>query len=630
MAISTEDRPKISEDVPETTNDFPSPTENVPNSTEDFTVENGEVAVERVHNTTSNENQTEDNIENSTSEGVHPEEILSADQVNTVIDDDIVIDDDSIDNIVINDSIDDIDDISEATDSEYSKSEETEGAIKIPTVASVDSADNMNCLSSSDLCSLSSWREAKGLPSLTTVSSFLENESFSENWKDVLTASVSSSDSRESHNGHDIDRNYPPRNVYNASQGQTVDGEMDSRNSVSQTGSTTSSIRSGEPTDTDYEAFSESMSSISTTNSHERPKLASIYPKEGFGTQFEPSNGLDTQTVFERGGKSGQTEVGNVDNSTDDVFVAEDIQVNPGEVNDSPMCDDVTDAGQRFQPTENVGEQSESVGEQSESGGAPSEGVDAQLENANAKSESVGDKSGNSSEHSESAGHQLDVGLTESENIGAQSENVDEQPEGVDPEPETGATKSETVETQKCTLCKESVAVDQLVTIALDVAELIELKYLHCWRSGVCFSHPDVFLVVVYRPLSDSVVVEIAVSPNALGRRLLTFVVDHLDTLIKEWYPGLLTSCGTEPTVQKRIPCRSCEKDGNHRPHMFAFDSCVTQYSMANFVKCPEHEVRIQDIAPDVVLNDIDADLLLQEDELKYEKSNANMIGKGM
>jgi hypothetical protein len=456
---------------------------------------------------------------------------------------------------------------------------------------------------------------------------------------------------------------------------------MDSRNSVSKTGSTTSSIRSGEPTDTDYEAFSESMSSISTTNSHERPKIANIYPKEGFGTQFEPSNCLDTQTVSEPGGKSGQTEVGddqlsqltnnavarngfsskdsiqstqastdgidayssaenselncskdfqneinvtgNVDKSTDDVFVAEDIEIIPGEVNDSPVCDDVIDAGQRFQPTENVGEQSEN-------GGAQSEGVDAQLESANATSESVGDKSSNSSEHLESAGHQSDVGLTESENIGAQSENVDEQPEGVYPEPETGATKSETVETQKCTLCKENVAVDQLVTIALDVAELIELKYLHCWRSGVCFSHPDVFLVVVYRPLSDSVVVEIAVSPNALGRRLLTFVVDHLDTLIKEWYPGLLTSCGTEPTVQKRIPCRGCEKDGNHRPHMFTFDSCVTQYSMANFVKCPEHEVRIQDIAPDVVLNDIDADLLLQEDELKYEKSDANMIGKGM
>ncbi len=412
MAISTEDGPKISEDVPETTNDFPSPTENVPNSTEDFTVENGEIDVESAHNTTSNENQTEDNIENSTSEGVHPEEILSADQVN------VVIDDDSIDNIVIDDSIDNIDDISE--DSEYSKSEETKGAIKIPTVGSVDSADKMNYLSSSDVCSLSSWREAKGLPSLTTVSSFLENESFSENLNDsfvvnnaqIGTASVSSSDSRESHNGHDIDRNYPPRNVYNASQGQTVDGEMDSRNSVSQTGSTTSSIRSGEPTDTDYEAFSESMSSISTTNSHERPKIANIYPKEGFGTQFEPSNGLDTQTVSEPGGKSGQTEVGddqlsqltnnavarngfslkdsiqstqastdetdvystaenselncskdfqneinvtgNVDNSTDDVFVAEDIQVNPGEVNDSPVCDDVTDAGQRFQPTENV------------------------------------------------------------------------------------------------------------------------------------------------------------------------------------------------------------------------------------------------------------------------------------
>ena len=123
--------------------------------------------------------------------------------------------------------------------------------------------------------------------------------------------------------------------------------------------------------------------------------------------------------------------------------------------------------------------------------------------------------------------------------------------------------------------------------------------------------------------------VEIAVSPNALGRRLLTFVVDHLDTLIKEWYPGLLRSYGTEATVQKLIPCRSCEKEGKRILHMFSFDSCVTQYSMGNFVKCPEHEVSLGDIAPDVVLQDIDADLLLQEDELKYEKSDANMIGEG-
>ena len=200
-------------------------------------------------------------------------------------------------------------------------------------------------------------------------------------------------------------------------------------------------------------------------------------------------------------------------------------------------------------------------------------------------------------------------------------------------EPEDGESESPSqatnVETEKCTLCKENVPVNELVTIPLDVAELIERKLLLCWRSGICFNHPNLFLAVCHRPLSNTVVVESAVSPSPLGRRLLTFVVDHLDTLIKEWYPGLLLSYGAEPTVRRLIPCRLCEKSGIPKPHVFTFDFCVTHYSMGNFVKCPRHEVSIQDIAPDVVLQDIDADLLLDEEEIEYETTDANKIGDG-
>jgi hypothetical protein len=676
---TTEDLPKESEDIPKVTEDFSSSsenvpilTDNVPNLTDDVPVENGVIAAEGEQNPTGNENQPKYIVESSTSDRVHSDEILATDEVS------IIIDDDSIDNI---------EDISEA-----SKSEETTGAIKIPTVGSVESGDdNTSYLSRSDVCSLSSWRETKGLPSLTTVSSFLEDESFSENMNEPIvdnnaqtgTTSVSSNDSHTSNTSYDFSISSPPRS---ASREQTVEGEMDSRNFMPENGSTTSSIRSGEPTDTDCEAFSESMSSISTTNSNEHFKTVDNLPKEYSDTQFEPSSSLDNQTVLDTKGKHGQTEVDedqlsqvksntppntdstvvlngfpskedfqnnktsadetdiynsknelncskdcqndingnccNVGFTTDDVFAAGDIQTNPSKVNSNPAYEDVTDSGHWFQPTESVGKQSDSIGEQSEGIGEQSKSVGGQSGNGGAQLGSVGGQSENVGGQSENVGGQ-------SENVGEQPENVGEQPDGIDPEPETGATNSESVETQKCTLCKENVAVDQLVTFPLDVAELIELKVLHCWRSGVCFAHPDAFIVVAYRPMSDSVVVEIAVSPNPLGRRLMTFVVDHLDILIKEWYPGLLTSYGAEKTVQKLIPCRSCEKDGNPKPHIFTFDSCVTQYSMGNFVKCPEHEVSIQDIAPDVVLHDIDADLLLQEDEVEYERSDANMLGKG-
>ena len=612
--------------------------------------------------------------------------MLAADQIN------VIVDDDSIDND------------NDRSDSDYSKSEDTTDAIQIPASGSAESDENTSYLSRSDICSLSSWTERKGLPSLTTVSSLLENESsseavnknFAENNAQIGTTSMSSNDSNTSHNDRPCRISPLPRNDHNASQKQEASGEADLRNSVSV--STTSSVRSDEPTDTDCEVFSESLSSISTTNSNERFKMVDNRPEDQPDTQSEGGSNLDSRAVSESERKPDVVEVGenqpsevnsnsppNSNNNTvvldgvlskenkkndqgfldetdghnsaetnepkhkkdsqnetntngndvskNDVFTPNDIQVNPTEVNDISACDDNTDAGHTFQQSVRVGEQLESVGEQLQSVVPQSEGVDEQLEGVGIPSDGVGDQSGNGGAQLEAVVNSSESGEVQSENVGAQSENADGQSErgGEEPEdddPETGATKSETVETQKCTLCKENVAVDQLVTFALDVGELIELKYLHCWRSGVCFVHPEAFLVVVYRPLSDSVVVEIGVSPNALGRRLMTFVVDHLDTLIKEWYPGLGPS-GADSTVQKLIPCRTCEKEGNSRPHMFTFDSCVTQYSMGNFVKCPEHEVSMQDIAPDVVLHDIDADLVLEEHEMHYDRSDANIIGRG-
>lgn len=494
---------------------------------------------------------------------------------------------------------------------------------------------------------------------------------------------MSSNDSSTSRNDQEFGISSLP---LNASQEQRVAGETDLRNSVSQSVSTTSSVRSDDPTDTDCEVFSESLSSISTTNSKERAKMADNRPENHPDIQAERGSGLNNRMVSEadvvevdedqlarvdfnsfpngnddnsvkdncvpfkertqndqifvdetdahksaelkeRDDGQNEANASSNDDGKNDLFTPKDMQVSPREVNgSSAMSDDST--GHTIQQSESVDEQAGIVGKLSESVGEQSEGVDEKSQSVGLQSDGLGKQSESGDAQLEGVVNQSKTGGVQSESVDSQSENAGEQSErgGEPPEDDRSATKSETVETHKCTLCKEIVAVDQLVTLALDVGELIELKYLHCWRSGVCFVHPEAFLVVVYRALSHSVVVEIGVSPNALGRRLMTFVVDHLDTLIKEWYPGIEPS---DSSVKKLIPCRTCEKDGNPRPHMFTFDSCVTQYSMGNFVKCPEHEVSMQDIAPDVVLHDIDADLVLQEHEMEYDRSDANIIGKG-
>ena len=636
----------MTDGFPNTTDDQPNRSEDASSSIEPVPMKNEKSAKMSEQNLSGHEDQPKVDTEHLTSDQTLEDEPVETSQV------DVIVDDDSIDNI---------DCISETIEGE-------KVGIKIPTVNSLGSDDNKSSLSCSDVCSLSSWMETKGLPSFITASKLNENEPLKETKDEddnvaLRNPSSSNNHSQESFSGQGVISS--PQDCYNIPQNQAVchvsktASKMETqyerlRNSVSQSTSTTSSVRSDEPTDSDCEAYSESISSASTTNIN-NPLAETNHPKEYSDAQIQQNSKGSADGGSANNSEELKDEINrneNGDQTTDDVL--------------ANLCD-VTDSGVNAQSSDPVGEnlgkfslQSNAADVQSASGIHPSENdgnkwefnrtqlvnvVDiSKSENKQPdddfeKSVGVGEQSKVAGEQSESVGEQSEgvgeqlVGVGEqSEGVGEQSGVVGDQPESVhvhDLEPESGNVCTETVETQKCTLCKENVAINELVAIPLDVAELIERNLMHCWRSGVCFSHLGVFLAVVYRPLSDSIVVEIAASPNPLGRRLLTFVVDHLDTLIKEWYPGIQITYGAEPTVQKLIPCRTCEKNGNPKPHMLTFDSCVTQYSMGNFVKCPEHEVNIQDIAPDVVLQDIDADLLLEEDEIEYERSEANIIGAG-
>lgn len=132
-------------------------------------------------------------------------------------------------------------------------------------------------------------------------------------------------------------------------------------------------------------------------------------------------------------------------------------------------------------------------------------------------------------------------------------------------------------------------------------------------------------------PASDRQLVVTEVSPCHQGRRVLSYVVDHIDTLIREWYHEYSLTDGQQPKVRQLIPCVVCERLGLD-PNKFRFEECQRQSSTSDTIPCPNHpglQVNLHQVAPDIMLHDVDADLLLSHNEIQYEDTESSVIGAG-
>ncbi|XP_078352523.1 leucine-rich repeat serine/threonine-protein kinase 2-like isoform X1 [Oculina patagonica] len=179
----------------------------------------------------------------------------------------------------------------------------------------------------------------------------------------------------------------------------------------------------------------------------------------------------------------------------------------------------------------------------------------------------------------------------------------------------------------------EDFPIDSLPQLPTDLATLIDHGFLHCWKSGVCLRHPRLFFLSygVPDPASDRQLIITEASPCPQGRRVLSYVVDHIDTLIREWYQEYSSTDGQQPKVRQLIPCVVCERLGLE-PYKFSFAECQFQSSTSDTIPCPHHprlKVNLHQVAPDIMLHDVDADLLLSHEEIKYEDTESSMLGEG-
>ena len=180
----------------------------------------------------------------------------------------------------------------------------------------------------------------------------------------------------------------------------------------------------------------------------------------------------------------------------------------------------------------------------------------------------------------------------------------------------------------------------------VDVAHLFDEGILTCWKTGITFKHPKLFFSVCKKrsgsqsssnmDKSENTVLT-KVSNNSIGHRVLGYILDHIRTLIKEWYPGLSGNDGEKPYVNQFAACPVCMRLGSKDPHMFniqdAFAKIYLHKDSDNCLRCIRlHNPQVVDIemlCPELLFKDLSKDLQIPREKLDFEEHKDFLLGEG-
>ena len=149
------------------------------------------------------------------------------------------------------------------------------------------------------------------------------------------------------------------------------------------------------------------------------------------------------------------------------------------------------------------------------------------------------------------------------------------------------------------------------------------------WRTGLFYNVNKLTFVIEslaeLKRYQDKDGVLILASQGAEGRKIFGQLIDIVEQLISEWYPGL------NGELEQKVPCIECIKCGVPSPYEFKVDQLlplIADHKLIN--KCGGgHEVKLVEIVPDLLLQDLEPAFLLDPREVIYKQEKESLLGTG-
>uniref|UniRef100_A0A8C4NML7 Protein kinase domain-containing protein n=1 Tax=Eptatretus burgeri TaxID=7764 RepID=A0A8C4NML7_EPTBU len=176
------------------------------------------------------------------------------------------------------------------------------------------------------------------------------------------------------------------------------------------------------------------------------------------------------------------------------------------------------------------------------------------------------------------------------------------------------------------------------------------------WQEGLCACYANGFLSVEAlgrRSMQTTNHSGIAIMVQSQSQDLsaVAFVMDHVTSLIEQWFPALL---GTEPDgtpfVRQLIPCSRClltpspstqtQLDPSlailnapeQLPHMFRLEECLLRAVTDDRMLCPKHPDRpvpLPQLVPEIFMTDFPRRYFLECSKLTIIDGDAGYLGHG-